>query len=237
MSECPEQGSLVEIEIDRILTQYRESPHLISMLRTYLGHAEDVARIICSIPSFFDLDTAVGDQLTLLGKRLGWPRCHCTCEVAPVVGFDCGPSFGIEIVGFCEGGTWINCNEVGDGEICFDDDEVYRGFLRARRYQILGLYDIQSLQDALKFIWGDAATAVESNGGRVVLSPTRDLTPQELKEVPLVFRVMPIAPGVKGLLYLNNGTNLIAGFGDGWGGLCENAEWMCPIDPHAYSCA
>lgn len=231
---CPEEGVLVEQELDRVLTQYRESPHLLGMMRTYLGHVEDVLRVICGIPDYFDIETAVGDQLTLLGKRLGWPRCHCVCDVSPVFGFDCGPSFGIEVVGFCEGGSWINCREVGDSDICLDDDEVYRSFLKARRYELLGLYDIHSLQEALRQIWGPDAVAIESVAGRVVLAPRRVLTAEELKQVPLVFRVVPIAPGIKG--EIDFGSSPIFGFGTGWGGFCEGAEWLCPENPHIYDC-
>jgi hypothetical protein len=226
---------LVEAEINRIATEYRESPRLLGLMRSYLAQIEEVAQVVCGIPSYFDILTAVGDQLTILGKRLGWPRCHCVCDVAPVVGFDCDPSFGFQIVGFCGGGTWIDCNEVGNSEICLDDDAVYRGYLLARRYQMLGLYDIASLQNALRHVWGSTAMVAESGLGRVVLAPGRYLTAQETLEVPLVVRVMPIAPGIRAEVHLGEG--LIAGFGTGWGGFCEAANWLCPVAPHAYDCA
>lgn len=234
--ECPKIGALVEAEINKLATQYREATKFQGYIRAVLGEVENAIRATCAIPTFFDLDTATGDQLTLLGKRLGWPRCHCVCDVAPVFGFDCGPNpLNLQIVGFCEGGTWANCDEVGQGQICLDDDEVYRGFLRARRYQMLGLYDIASLQTALRHVWGPTANVANTTVGKVVLSPGRVLTPIEVTQLPLVVRIMPIALGVKATVFLGGG-NPIFGFGEGWGGFCEGAEWLCEVDPNAYAC-
>lgn len=129
-------AAMVEERIDRVLTQYRESPRLLGVLRSYLRATSTMALQMCELPNFFDIDTAVGDQLTLLGKRLGWPRCHCACDVSPVFGFACedetalrpvtgfgytGPIYqfgfacegGPEVAGFCEDrpSSWGVCPE------------------------------------------------------------------------------------------------------------------------------
>lgn len=229
--------ALVEEHIDRIATQYRESPRLLGLARAFLQQVEEARAVVAAIPTYFDLDTAVGHQLTLLGKRLGWPRCHCVCDMSPVFGFDCGtPDPNLRIVGFCEGGTWVTCREVGGGELCLWDDAVYRGYLRARRYQMLGLYDLVSLTTALRHVWGPTATVIESGQGRVVLASGRVLLAEELRQLPLAVRVMPIAPGIRATVHLGGGP--IFGFGEGWAGLCEEpaAEFLCEVDPHAYDC-
>lgn len=236
-AECPAPGELVEAEINKVATQYREASKFLDYMRACMGEVETALRATCAIPSFFDLDTAVGDQLTLLGKRLGWPRCHCVCDVAPVFGFDCGPNpLGIPIVGFCEGGTWADCDEVGQGEICLSDDEVYRGYLRARRYQLLNLYDIGSLQAALRHVWGPTANVAHSGIGRVVLSPGRALTVDEVRQIPLAVRVSPVAPGIRATLFLG-GDDPIFGFGEGWAGFCEDSQWLCEVEANAYACS
>lgn len=267
MTECPSVGSLVEVEIDRVATQYRESPHLLGMMRAYLAQVEEAIRATCAIPSFFDIDSAIGDQLTLLGKRLGFPRCHCVCTIAPVFGFDCDGGYGgpYELVGFCEGGTWLACQDTGTSTICIDDDEIYRKLLKARRYQARGLYDIASLQAAADEIWGVPAyteylpqemigftlsgsqptliaerrTSVHSlGGGRVAVSPNRVLTPYELTILPIAFRALPFAPGIRPLVALVDDVSAPTfGFGAGWGGFCQSSVWLCPQEIDIYTCS
>ena len=231
------KGAYVEQEIDRVLTQYRESPVLLGLLRIYLDQIEQALLVARGIPEYFDLDTAMGDQLTLLGKRLGFPRCHCVCTLPPVFGFDCGGSYTgpYEIVGLCEGGSWLACRETGTSTVCIDDDEMYRAFLRARRYQTLGLYDADSLQAAAEHIWGDTVQIHNLGGGRVVVSPGRALSADETVMRQIAFRVLPIAPGIQALT--SDATGPIFGFGDGWYGFCDDAVWLCPADPHPYDCA
>jgi|GEM_PF-1489398 len=235
-SYCPQPGQLVEEEIAKVVTQYREAWNFLAWSRVALGESEQWILATCAIPSFFDLDTAAGGQLTFLGKVLGWPRCHCVCDAAPVYGFACaGSATTIQIVGPCEEGTWIDCNDVGAGQICIDDDEIYRRMLKARRYQFLGLYDIESLQSAAIELWGANASILDSGGGEVVVSTGRYFTAFELRVLPLFFRVLPIAPGIRARVDIGEG--LIAGFGSGWGGACDGSRIACPTDPHTYDCA
>jgi hypothetical protein len=234
---CPAPGVLVEEEVDKVATQYREATKFLAIVRALLGQTEASGGAACPLPTFFDIDTAVGDQLTIIGKWLGLPRCHCICEPPKVFGFKCGPFAGSDrIAGFCApGSTWSGCPPLGNGEICISDDEVFRGMLKARRYQVMGLYDIASLQAAARHIWGAGASVVSSKVGRVTLAPGRALSDFEMMLVPVAFRILPIAPGIKGMIHY--GTGPIFGFGEGWGGFCESAEFVCSAEPNTYTCA
>lgn len=233
---CPAPGELVAEEIGRIATQYREAHKFIALMKSALGEVEQAVIETCRIPEYFDLDTAIGEQLTILGKALGWPRCHCICDATPVYGFrDFNSAATLEYIGPCDEGTWIDCNDVGAGQICIDDDETYRRMLKARRYQFLGLYDIASLQTAAVELWGKDASILDSGGGEVIISTGRDLTTFERRSLPLFFRVLPIAPGIR--TRVDIGPGLVAGFGAGWGGACDGSRIACPIDPHIYDCA
>ena len=293
---CDDKAGLVEERIDRILTQYRESPNLLGIIRHDLGQIADIIieangsrgfvsellsagdnvlsdeqQVIISdpdcqpvpgMPEKFDIMTAVGDQLTIIGKWLGFPRCHCICQDIPVFGFSCDeftdfilsdssyvlsdgdnliitdnrgkPLKNIDIVGLCESGSWFGCGEGGTADICFNDDNVYRRYLLARRYQSRQLWDIDSLQAAAEYIWGNTATTMNMGGGRVGIVPGRRLSLTELIQVPVAMRVLPIAPGITP--YISYNTGVIFGFGDGWGGLCENSQWFCPQEFDAYNC-
>lgn len=218
------EGELVEQRIDRVLTQYRESPKLLHLIRTHLRQVEEAAIAVDSIPSFFEIETAVGDQLTLIGRRLGWPRCHCVCDVQPVFGFACeGVPADYPLAGFCdENSTWADCNAFGLSEICITDDETYRRFVKVRRYQMLRLFDLASLTAAVQTFWGGTATVLDAGHGRAVVAPGRALTEAEEKLLQLYPRVMPIAPGV--VLRFHFGGTDVFGFGSGWGEFCEPWE-------------
>lgn len=216
---CPTTGDMVEERINRVLTQYRESPKLLHVLRTYLGAVAQTHVQVCDLTDYFDLSTAVGDQLTLLGKRMGWPRCHCICDISPVFGFSCE---GVElrpITGMCDdSGSWVEC-DTGLSDICLSDDELYRKFLLVRRYQYLNLYDLTSLEECLRIFFGSSAQVLYSGQGRVVVSPGRDLSETEIALLQLYPRVLPLALGIRVMFYF--GPARVFGFGEGWGGLME----------------
>ncbi|MDO9417045.1 DUF2612 domain-containing protein [Pararhizobium sp.] len=220
---CVDQETFVESGVDRIITQYRESPKLLTMIRSYLRQVWQAQNAICDLPEYFNLDTAVGDQLTIIGKWMGFPRCHCVCDVQPVFGFACDIDIpgGRPIVGFCEGGVWLGCGEDGVSEICITDDEVYRGLLISRSYQFQARYNWADLSAALQAIFGPQARMMDAGHGQVVLAPFRALTELELALLQVIPRALPIAPGISTRWHF--GTFSIFGFGDGWGGFCE--EW------------
>lgn len=264
---CFEPGTLVEPRMGEVLTRYRESPNLLFLLRTYLNAVEKLHLQVCGLPEMFELDTAVGDQLTILGKRLGWPRCHCVCVATPVFGFECdGYVPSQPLAGFCEeGSTWAGCGEFGTGEICINDDELYRRFLKVRVRQLTTLFGPEDLDAAVKDFWGPQAMVLASYTGRVIIAPGRDLTGDEIALLQLYPRVMPVALGIQ--VRFHFGALDVFGFGEGWGGFCEpiypggttietgygelitedgeliitgplteGTPWMCQIDVKPYSC-
>lgn len=216
---CPAKGSLVERELAKLPTQYREAARLQGYIAGVLRQIEEATRVTCAIPTFFDLNTAVGDQLTLIGKRMGVPRCHCVCNAKPVFGFQCEATpTPFSIVGFCDDGVWQGCDGVSD--LCLNDDEVFRAHLKARRYQMLGLFDLESLGTAIRQVWGAAAWIPRAESGQVVLAPGRALTAAENERLAVTLRILPIAPGVR--IAMHFGADPIAGFGLGWVGFCDS---------------
>lgn len=261
--------TLIEQEIDRVNTKYRESPKLLHMLRTYLSKVTEPLLAVQAIPSFFDILSAQGEQLTFIGERLGWGRCHCICNTQPVFGFDCtGVPTGQIISGFCdESVSWEDCGPFGTSDLCITSDDVYRKFLLVRRYQMLSLYDLESLTTSLKIFFGDTAFILEAGNRRVVIAFGRELTTTEQALLQLYPRVLPVAPGIT--IRFHFGPVEVFGFGEGWGGFCEefepngtplaitgddvlvtedgeeiwtgpltqDAPWMCEITANPYGCA
>lgn len=231
-----EASAIIETEIARFTTQYREATRLLGYARACLTQVAHAAAVICDIPRHFDLDTAVGEQLTFIGERMGFPRCHCVCAQRRVFGWsDCPPDPRYVIGGFCDDVTFIDCANAGGDEVCLVDDEVYRRFLKARCYDILGLFDIESLTQAARLIWGDAAWVVDSGLGSVTVATGRVLSLEEERQLQIAARVLPIPLGIN--LKLHRGGSNIFGFGVGWGGFCDGSVWLCPETVDPYACA
>ena len=220
---CYADYELVDEELTKILTQYRESPKLLFLIRSYLRKFEEGVQCIEDVPLYFDIDTAVGDQLTILGKQLGWPRCHCVCEGTPVFGFECeGVIEDYPLAGFCDANsTWAGCDEMGNATICIGDDELYRKFLKVRRYQTLAKFDRKSLRNCLVEFFGGDVAILDAKNGRILIAPGRELTAIEQLVLPLYPRVLPIAPSIEVRFYFGNLP--VFGFGQGFVGFCADA--------------
>lgn len=227
---CPDRADLVEAEVDRVATQYRESPRLLALMRAYLGMMADTGIAACAIPDAFDLDTAVGDQLTIIGKWLGWPRVICTGALRPVFGFACAGAREsiVPVEGFCGDGSWIDCDGPRFQDYEFTDDEVYRQHLVVRRDQRLGKVSFDTLSAAIRTMWGPGAFIAEFYDGEVVIATGRLLTNEEKRRLPATLAVLPVALGVRVTLHIEPGP--IFGFGPGWGGICEG-NWLSPQNP------
>lgn len=267
MITCPEPGSMVATAKGRVVTQYREAAKFLALVGAYLAHIEDAARAACAVPAAFDLDTATGDQLTIIGKWLGFPREHCVCDVPPVFGFACGDYASDQnIRGFCEDGdvTWSDCADFETSTLVIRDDDTYRKLLRVRCYQYLALFDRDSLTTCLQMVWGIGAHIAGEGLRWVALGTGKTLTAEEHRLLPVVLRVMPIAPGVRikmsyasvptfgfgeGYLGFCREDPKFFGFCEGYYGFCEDPEearwfcpgeiesaWFCPVDVDPYAC-
>lgn len=220
--DCPADFENVEKRVDRILTQYRESPKLLHIIRTYLRQVEIIEQAICAMPEAFNLDDAVGDQLTLLGRRMGWPRRHCVCTVQPVFGFDCDdPTQLTPIEGLCSTTTWDDCTNTGISYVSVDDDDLYRKMLRVRQYQMTRKFTRAGLEASIKILFGDTAQIMHSGNGEIVIAPFRELTSLEVTFIQLFPRVLPLPLGVR--VRFHFGSSQLFGFGVGFLGFCEGS--------------
>jgi len=228
-----DRAGLVEAEIDRVATQYRESTKLLATVRAYLGQVADVVLAACPIPEAFDLDTAVGDQLTIVGKWLGWPRTHCRGARQAVFGFSvegcnpCDPST-YAIGGFCTS-DWAGCPSSDFAPYTFVDDELYRRFLRARVVQLKKDFRRSTLVEAMRDLFDEPdAIILKERAGEVSISLARPLDPGEWQILGLYRDVLPIPPGVGVAFYTQYDEGAPFGFGTGWGEFCD--PWAISVD-------
>jgi hypothetical protein len=221
---CLDIDALTESKIDKVATQYREATKFLGMVRGYLREAAIIARTSCEVLDYLDIDTAVGDQLTILGKALGWPRCHCAGQRRPVFGFACDFSDcevpAVPVAGFCEA-EW-DCDGTPDYvEFCFTDDELYRRFLKARVITLTGDFTRSGISAAARELFGPNSTIYHEPSGTVAIVSTRLLSSVEISIAHLFRQVLPVPPGVSFQLW--HASDVPFGFGEGWGGFCASA--------------
>lgn len=183
MTDCTDPADLVEASIDLVATQYRESPRLLALMRAYGVQVAEAFQALCRLPGAFDIDTAVGDQLTIVGKWLGWPRVHPQGARTAVFGFesaDCDPCNTINgpvVGGFCYA-DWAGCAGSEFAPYVFVDDELYRRFLKARVVQLFGDYRRETLTNAIRALFGaPSAMIVTEAPGSIVVSLGRPFEP------------------------------------------------------------
>lgn len=209
MLNCP--TDIVDRALCRIITQYRESPRLLGVLRAYVDEAHEVTDALCGMESKFDLAEAEGEQLTIVGKQMGFPRVHCrgayesvdpTPTVAPAPLCD-GRFFSVRprnprCAFRLDDGRTMCCgpDETPRSDYTFTDDELYRRFLYARATQINGNADFKTLTAAINQVFGPQSYIGYSSDGVVVAIANRALTVEEKRVEPLYRLVMPLPMGI-----------------------------------------
>lgn len=230
---CPQFDELVNLSIEKFITQYREADKLKGLATTYLRASEEAVHSLCFIPSFFDIETAVCDQLTILGKILGFPRYQCKGLRKPrfALGY-CNP-----LTYVCACPTCNECEVEPEQGFCFgymgdvydpfeftcNDDELYRRFLLCRILQRNKKFKKDVLLQALKLLFDvEDPIILESARGRVKVSINRPLTAFEKKTWHMYRSVLPVGLGVRTEILLSNSSARPFGLGAGWGQFCSS---------------
>lgn len=218
-----DKAAIVDTRLSRVLTQYRESPNLLGVAGAYLSELTDVMDRADAIPSAFDLDTSTGDQLTLIGRWLGFPRTHGEGARVRAFGFARDEvKTTYPVAGFCEGAFFACPDGTEFEEHTFSDDGTYRRWLKARRRQVnasLSLkYTRQELEAAAGEIFGATARLVKEKPGIVTVCLERFFTEAELRLLALASLVLPVPPGIA--IEWAHSDGAAFGFGAGWGEVC-----------------
>ena len=110
--------------LNLVTSKHRQKPKFIRMLTMFLQPLADNIATMKSMPSLFDLDVAVGDQLDKTGEWIGPTRI---LDV-PLEGV----YFSLDVDGLgLDEGVWQGPNDPDDGLIVLPDDS-YRLLLKAR---------------------------------------------------------------------------------------------------------
>jgi hypothetical protein len=238
---CPQPLDWVNEELAKIITQYREAYKFHELLKNHLKHIEAPAILACSLMQTFDVETAVCEQLTFLGRLLGFPRYQCKGLQKPRFAFGfCNP-----LTDICACPSCNECDVEPEQGFCFgymgdvydpfefkcSDDELYRRFLLCRIIQRTKKFKKDALLQALMLLFDVTdPIIISSERGRVRVSINRPLTPFEKKAWHMYRAVLPVGLGVRVEILVQNDTNRPFGFGAGWGELCHSSfstgQWL-----------
>lgn len=226
-----DRGDVLDPILDELLTQYREAFNLQTVIRNILERLDDIRLVAEELPTFFDVLDARGDQLTILGKWLGWPRHHRKGALAPIFGYAPTPSGscdddcydGPPVAGWCTG-SWGGCANTEYVPYVFADDEVYRGFLLSRIAQLFGDFRRRTLTACVQIVYGPAAFILREGAGSITISIGRPFAGEERATRHLVRQVLPVAPGVEVNIVSQPANTRVFGYGRGWGEWC-NGIW------------
>lgn len=177
---CASPSNLVAAFKSRLAHNYIEGANINAVLDALLAQVEEFETSACTLLDNFDCDTAVGEQLDIIGLLVGLPRT--VCAVYRGIPQVCGAA----VVPF--------------EDYTFADDDEYRKFIKAmiasRNFdgtlngytQILQfLFDDIPLGDPLT---GDAKVLV-AHAGYVLIGIPRALTDAENQLMELIKFILP----------------------------------------------
>lgn len=146
-----------------ITSQHRNKPKYEAMIKETLQPILEIKDSIQSLPSYFDLETATGDQLLIIAMWVGAPTAIQNAAALPLFGFEGQPEalpFG-ELNELEIGGYWRESGQSGytAGTI---DTELLRNVIKAQIYKNscgCSLFDAYAILD---FIMNEQYTIFDS---------------------------------------------------------------------------
>lgn len=226
-------NEMIDERLSRVLTQYRESDNLLGLITEYLKALGNIGAQIDELNEAFNIETSTGNQLTLIGKWLGWPRTHCEGQRLPVFGYPCeGYRINYPVKGYCEGVRY-SCAQTPYQSYTFEDDDEYRNWLIVRGAAIVAQqtsnFSYPLLEQTASIIFDDDVIVVRTLPGKITLCLTRYFTEYELSILHLVKEILPLPPGI-GVVWAHC-DGVPYGYGDGWGDTCTSNYYAIIRDP------
>lgn len=207
-----------------ITSEHADKPKFMAMIRATLQPLVDAINVANSLPAAFDLDSAIGAQLDVVGLWVGISR-HI--RTPPAVYF----SFDTDGLGFDQG-VWKGPFDPGSGVVSLDD-ETFRVLLRAK----IGANHWDGTLEQSRAIFdqvfqGGTHVFVEDRQDMTITIGVSGVTPSALQLALLTGGYIPIKPeGVRAnyLITTESGAALF--------GFDMNNEFVAGFDVGAFGSA
>lgn len=142
-----------------ITSEHAIRPKFMSLVNLIAGGFGDITACILSMPKAFDIDTAVGAQLDIVGKWVGQARVVTNVLLTGFFGFADDPAaltFG-ELPSPSVGGVFYELGATFQATTTLSDKD-YRTILRARIVRNQSNGTLSAIENALQYVFGVPCT-------------------------------------------------------------------------------
>lgn len=141
--------------LNRITSEHNLKQNFMAMIATLCGGIGDMTAEVLSMPTLFDLDVAVGNQLDIVGEWVGQPRIVADVLTVAFFGFqddEAALTFG-ELTNPSVGGVFYELGATYESTTTLSDSD-YRTIIRARIVRNQAQGQAVDIESALQYIFG-----------------------------------------------------------------------------------
>lgn len=201
--EC-RRGAGVDQRIDRmtdyselVTSEYSNSPNFLQTVQLTANGVGDITSVIQSLPALFDLDTAVGSQLDVDGRWIGFARTIGGVVLVQFFGFSddaTALTFG-ELGNPSVGGRFYELGEDTSTTATLADPE-YRLLLQAKILQNDWDGSVAEFESAISDVIAMPTTIIDPGTNVVLIMPSAAVDPV-LSQLLTNYDLLPRAAGVR----------------------------------------
>lgn len=157
--------------------QFKEKVVFNKYLNLLLNGSIEAIAVLRDLMQLRSIDTAVGEQLNILGRIVGQDRVLYGVDTIKYFGFDgatLSSTFGTAY-NPSVGGFWYSYGRPTGGNIALDDTQ-YRLFIKAKIKKNTTDASANSVMDFLSFVFGVRCTLLLNEGAKATIKINRRLT-------------------------------------------------------------
>jgi hypothetical protein len=167
-----------------ITSEHNQQPNFMALVGVLAGAMADCVAAMASIPPAFNLQTAIGAQLDIIGLWVGQPRIVPYILIPGFFGFSAlqtGLPEGLALT-FGDlrnpsiGGVWYGLGEAATGNTQLNDAQ-YRTVLVARIVRNQSNGTLSDIEQGLLDIFGAACSVIDNGGLNIAIIVSVPITP------------------------------------------------------------
>lgn len=163
--------------LENITEQFKDKVVFQKYLQLLLTGEQEVITVLQSLMRERSIDTAVGEQLDILGRIVGQERILVGADTFKYFGFEgstfsstFGSSFNNSV-----GGFWYSYGSPSGANIQLNDEQ-YRVFIKAKIKKNVNTGSVTDVVDFLEFVFNIGGFVISNGGGTATIRVSRKLS-------------------------------------------------------------